>query len=369
MTRVLALVPHSPAVASVRFRVAQYVEPLAHRGIALELTSFFTQEESASVWSSRVVAATAATLRGYRRRSRDLGRLQDYDAAIVHREIAPYVNGVLVRRLTAGGVPYLYDFDDAIYLPAIGGRRVTRVLRNAREETIALCHKAASVLAGNRFLARFCESHGAAAVVLPTVVETAVFQPAPSPPSRPAIVWVGSHSTERYIDAITEPLRRVCALTRARVKVVSQSARSRMGALDVEGAVWRLEDDARYFREATVGIYPLPDDEWSRGKCGLKALLFLASGVPVVASPVGVLQDMVIPGETGFLACTPEEWEQHVSTLLTNERLRREMGARGRALVEERYSLEVGAEILAREIERVKRQRVTPRRPRANGMA
>jgi len=368
--RVLFVIPHPREGASGRHRVFQYLPWLEQEGITYEVRPFMSPALYRMLYqpgylSRKITMAAAAMLK----RLVDVVRSARADVVVIHREALPLGTPWLERIMARLCPSVIFDFDDAIYLPAIGGRRVTRVLRNAREETIALCHNAASVLAGNRFLARFCESHGAAAVVLPTVVDTAVFQPAPSPPSRPAIVWVGSHSTERYIDAITEPLRRVCALTRARVKVVSQSARSRMGALDVEGAVWRLEDDARYFREATVGIYPLPDDEWSRGKCGLKALLFLASGVPVVASPVGVLQDMVIPGETGFLACTPEEWEQHLSTLLTNDRLRREMGARGRALVEERYSLEVGAEILAREIERVKRQRVTPRRPRANGMA
>ncbi|MBI4539293.1 MAG: glycosyltransferase family 4 protein [Gemmatimonadetes bacterium] len=345
--RVLALVPHSAAVASVRFRVAQYREPLARRGIGLELASFFGPQESRHIYGPSAQRAVRATLRGYLRRLMDLRRVRQYDAVLVHREIAPYGNGVLADRLATTGVPYFYDFDDAIYLPAVGARHVTRLLRSARRETDLLCRRAAAVLAGNPFLAEFARRRGVPVEVLPTVVDTAVFRPAEAPPERPVIVWVGSHTTERYVESIAGPLSEVCRATGAQVRLVSQGARERIGSLAVEGVAWRLEDDARYYREATVGVYPLEDDEWGRGKCGLKALLFLASGVPVVASPVGVLNEIVIPGQTGFLARGSEEWHGHLMRLLMDEGLRRGMAGRGRRLVEERYSLEVGADILA----------------------
>lgn len=348
MLRVSCLVPHPVASPSSRIRVAQYAPLLRALGIELELASFFDEAGFSRLYRSTPGRKAADTVRGFARRVGQVRRSGSADAVLVHREVAPFLSGAFVRALE-GGPPVLFDLDDAVFLDAPGGSAWTRLLRRPAAETTALVRLARVSLAGNAYLADFVERAGGRVVHLPTTVDTDAFVPAPADaaggPLR--ISWVGTHSTQAYLDVVGPALRTLAAETSVEVTVVSNRPPEHIGGVPVRGLHWSLDHELSYFQESDVGIYPLPDDPWARGKCGGKAVQYMACGVPVVASPVGVLREMVVGDATGFPARTEQEWLEALRTLAADAPLRRRLGAGARALVEERYSLRRGAEVLA----------------------
>jgi len=352
MLRVACLVPHPRESPSSRIRVAQYAPLLRQWGIELEIFSFFDEREYARLYQVGAGRRIADTAGGFLRRVRQLRRARDADAVLIHREVAPLAGAPLLRALD-GGPPVLFDLDDAVFLPAPGGSRWLRLLRRAEAETVALVRRAQVCLAGNAYLADFVRRAGGRALHLPTTVDTDVFRAGGTsrdPRGPLKVSWVGTHSTQGYLDLAGPALGTLAAERPVEITVVSNRPPRDLGGVPVRGVRWSLDAELMYFQEADVGLYPLPDDAWTRGKCGGKAVQYMACEVPLVASPVGVLKDLVLDGETGFVARDSEAWVRALRSLAEDPGLRRRLGAAGRALIEEGYSLRKGAEILAEAI-------------------
>jgi glycosyltransferase involved in cell wall biosynthesis len=239
----------------------------------------------------------------------------------------------------------LFDFDDAVFLrdsyAPHGQDHAGRLRRFAA--TVRACD---AVVAGNAFLAAHAArwTEGRRVHVVPTCVDPSRYplrEPAPGPCTD--LVWVGSSSTlqgiERSAPLWEELGGRVPGL---RLKLVCDRFLS-LRNLPVVPCPWTEAGEADAVAAADVGVSWVPDDGWSRGKCGLKVLQYMAAGLPAVANPVGVHAEMVRHGETGFLAATPAEWVESVGRLARDPGLRRRMGRAGRRLVEERYSVAAGA--------------------------
>jgi len=246
----------------------------------------------------------------------------------------------------------VYDFDDAVFLSQPGANRWLEALRNPRGTTEAICRAAAQVLAGNAYLADFARSavgiaQEARVRIVPTAVDTASLVPRERAGSLPTLGWVGSDSTVPYLESLAPALRRLAQVVPHRLLVVGGRREPRLPGAAVEFAPWSAEREAELIGSMDVGLYPLDDTPWSRGKCGLKALQYMACGVPCVASCVGVLRDIVRPGVTGLHADSEDEWVEACARLLTGAEERRRMGEAGRALVEERYSVDRVAPLVA----------------------
>ena len=349
MLKVACLVPHPVASPSSRIRVAQYAPLLRSWGIELEVAPFFDDGSFSRLYEAGAGRRAADASAGFLRRLRQIRRARDADAILIHREVAPFASGPFVRAL-ANGPPVLFDLDDAVFLPAHGGNPLLRLVRRPEAETVALVRLAKLCLAGNAYLAEFVRRAGGRAVHLPTTVDTEVFR-APTAPRAAGdavrISWVGTHSTQGYLDMLAPALAALASEVQVEITIVSNRPPQSLAGLPVRGVRWSLDAELSYFQEADVGLYPLPDDAWTRGKCGGKAVQYLACEVPVIASPVGVLTDLVRDGVTGFLAADGDAWLTALRMLSGDASLRRRMGAAGRALVEERYSLRKGAEVLA----------------------
>jgi glycosyltransferase involved in cell wall biosynthesis len=266
----------------------------------------------------------------------------DADAVIVQRKLLPrWAIGLLrqrVRRL-------LFDFDDALWLRdsyAPHGFDDPKRLRRFRA-TVAACDL---VIAGNDFLAAEARRHTAPdrVVVIPTCVEPARYPVANhSPRDIVRLVWVGSHSTLRGLERFTHTLSAIgLAAPNVRLKLICDRFITVPG-LPVDECAWRAETEAAEIAAGDIGIAWVPDDPWSRGKCGLKILQYQAAGLPVIANPVGVQADMVRDGATGFVAATPEEWVSAVIRLAADAALRQRHGLNGRRQVEDCYSVAAGA--------------------------
>lgn len=267
------------------------------------------------------------------------------DAVILQRALLSSAEIEVLRRRVR---TLIFDFDDAIWLrdsyspKGIESRRRCRRFR-------ALLRRCDSVVAGNSFLADQATRRCAHVPVqtVPTCVDVGRYALArhDRPAGSAEIVWIGSSSTLQGLEAIRSTLELVGRRNRgASLKLICDRFLE-LRDLPIICRQWSEATEASEIAAADIGISWAPDDDWSRGKCGLKVLQYMAGGLPVVANPVGVQAQMVRHGQNGFLATTAEEWASAIGVLAGDPDLRRRMGQAGRALVEEQFSVETGARL------------------------
>lgn len=269
--------------------------------------------------------------------------LRDADLVILQRKLLPPWQLALLRRRVRRLV---FDFDDAVWLRDSYAARRPGQPRHMRRfaATVRACD---AVVAGNEFLrdhaARFTDP--ARVVVVPTCVEPAHY-PTALHGRRDGVqlVWVGSSSTLRGLvraRALLEAIGRACPGVGLTL-ICDQFLQ--LEALPVRAVRWSRTEEPAQIAAGDIGISWLPDDDWSRGKCGLKVLQYQAAGLPIIANPVGVQCDFVRPGETGFLVTTADEWIAAVRALAASPELRQRFGETGRRRVEREYSVTAGAQ-------------------------
>jgi glycosyltransferase involved in cell wall biosynthesis len=317
MIKVTALTSGKHAPAS-RFRVRQFIRPLRHLGI--DVTEFHPP------WSKyRMASVTPVGMLG---RLRGLRATRLSDITWLEREMIP---GRLSLERFAGRRK-LFDVDDAIWL-----------LNETRfsEQIAELCD---GVIAGNQFIADHYRQQHARVWVVPTSIDTEVWKPAEvrTPRARWMIGWIGSASNLPYLYGIEEPLADFLnEHPEAHLRVVSDRVPSfkRIPPSSWSFVCWSPDGEVRLVQEMDVGLMPLPDTEWTRGKCAFKMISYMAAGLPVVVSPVGVNSRILGQGEVGLAAASSEEWYDALLGLFEDRSLATRMGAAGREVVLEHYSV------------------------------
>lgn len=357
--RVLWLTPVPFEGAGSRFRIYQFLPALAAAGIRCDVSPFLDAAFFRMVY--RPGRTAEKTLRfgiaSLRRLASTLA-LGRYDALVVYRETFPIGGALIERWAKTRGIPLVFDLDDAIYLrdqvtmnPFVWRLKVPqRVWSAVRWSDLVVC--------GSEYLAGRCRPVNDRVLVLPTSVDLHAFTPRArhGPADETVIGWVGSHSSAiLYLDMLAEPLRRLAATHRIVVDVVGAGTPLAWPGVPVRNREWRLADEVQYFQNADIGVCPLRDDEWGRGKCAFKAIQYMAVGVPVVASRVGANTELIRDGENGFLAATDHEWEEKLGLLARDPWLRQQMGDAARKTIEERYSLQVVGPRLVRALTDVMR--------------
>ncbi|MGE0873765.1 MAG: glycosyltransferase family 4 protein [Burkholderiales bacterium] len=342
MIRLLGLALYGPLAASTRHRLGQYVPGLALEGIDLQVRSLLGDEYlrrrfagGSLPWLDLVVDAWG--------RCADLWRGARFDAAMLHCELFPLMPGGLERGLLPK--PYIYDFDDAFYLKYRKGRLgfMRWALGGKFDSVIA---GASAVTAGNAALADYARALNPATYQFPTVVDTEVHRPLPRERNnRFTVGWIGSPSTAPYLSALVEPLSVLAGEGALRFVVIGGKAPAIPGAEVVE-LPWSEQTEVALINSLDVGVMPLPDDDWARGKCAFKLIQYMACAIPVVASRVGANVD-VVANEAGFLAESVQEWVAALRTLRDSPQDARRMGEAGRLRVEQHYSLKRNLPILA----------------------
>jgi glycosyltransferase involved in cell wall biosynthesis len=345
--KVLALSPIPEEGAGCRFRISQYIPYLESAGFDVTLRSFYTPAFFALVYRRGRYLRKAASFIGLTlRQLLLLWRVRRYDLVFLYREIIPLgppiLESALARRLRP---PVVYDFDDAIFLPAVSeANKVISFLKDTSKPA-AIVRRSRRVTVGNAYLADFARAHNPAVDVVPTAVDTDRFVPRPRAAREGPLVvgWIGSPTTFAYLQGLSDVLRCVAARQLFVLKVSGAGRPVEFPGLNVVEVPWSLDREVELFNTCDIGVYPLTDDDWARGKCGFKAIQFMACGVPVVASAVGVNREIVQDGVNGFLAATPEEWVEKLERLLTDGALRASFREAGRRTIEEGYSVRVTA--------------------------
>jgi glycosyltransferase involved in cell wall biosynthesis len=346
MLGVLALVPYPTGrVPGQRYRIEQWAPLLRAQGVDLAFAPFLTPAALDVLYRpGHTLAKARATLRGHLRRVCDLRRAAAFDVAYVYREAA-LLGPAWVERRLARRLPFVFDFDDAIYLPAASAANAWTVALEPRDKTATICRLARHVIVGNETLAAFARRHARSVSVVPSTIDTDAYVARPRAPNpRPVIGWTGSLTTLPYLEALAPALRRLRARVDFELRVIGAEPRGDgFAGIDVRPMPWSAASEADDLRGFDVGLMPLPDDGWSRGKCGMKALQYMGLGIPAVVSPVGVNATLVEPGVSGFHARGDDEWVERLARLAGDPELRARLGAAGRRTVEAGYSARVQA--------------------------
>ena len=338
--RILAQTAYPPTVASARVRVVNHGPFLARLGISLDYQPALDEGEYALLLSPSSPLRKAAVLAASASRVRRAPRC---DLKLIHRLrlLAPFPGLDPPRTLD------VYDFDDALFLGSAApvNRRFAWAKQEARR-CIACLRRARLVLAGNAFLADVARRHARWVEVVPSCVDPER-QPVHSHQASEVLTagWLGSHTTSPYLAQVLPVFARLNE-RRTRVRLVVIGADTGVRADWIEHRPWSLERERADLAALDIGVMPLPDTDWARGKCGYKLLQYFAAGVPAVASPVGVSREM-IGGDHGLLASTSEEWLAALARLSNDADERRERGAAARAFVEREYSYQRWAPELA----------------------
>lgn len=345
--QVLALLPYPVGrVPGQRYRIEQWAPLLRLEGIELVFSPFLTARAMDVLYRPGHLASKAlATLGGYGRRLLEVGSPSLPEVVFVYREAA-LLGPAWLERLFAWRRPIVFDFDDAIYLVDTSAANAWARALKSPSKTAALCRLARQVTVGNPNLADFARTHTARVSVIPTTIDTDLYRLPTRPPNpRPVVGWTGSLTTLRYLEALAPTLVRLRQRCDFELRVIGGELR--VAGLEVTCLPWRPATEVADLGPLDVGLMPLADDPWSRGKCGLKALQYMALGIPPVVSPVGVNSAIVRHGHNGFLAATEEEWIACLTELLRDTALRQRLGRAARQTVEQQYSARVQAPRLA----------------------
>ena len=342
--RVLALVPYPLCEApGQRYRMEQWAPYLSEQGIDVHFAPFAGRRLAGMLYQRGHYGAKARHMtRAWIERAVTAWRASEYDVVYLYREAA-LVGPALLERVASWRNPRLvYDFDDAIWLAYVSPRNKYFSHLKVPGKTQAICRLAAAVTVGNETLAEFARRYNPAVTVVPSTISLREYKPKPIPPrdAVPVIGWTGSHSSAPYLRLVEGPLRRLAQHKRFRFLVIGIED-YRLDGVAVECRPWRAEAEVEDLWSLDVGVMPLFDEPWARGKCAMKAIQYLGVGVPAVVSPVGANRDVVAEGVSGFHAAGDDQWVEALERLLDDSDLRRRMGAEGRRNVETRYSAEV----------------------------
>ncbi|QKQ28146.1 glycosyltransferase family 4 protein [Candidatus Reidiella endopervernicosa] len=346
--RILVLSKYARNGASSRYRTYQYLPFFEQLDIEVKVMPLFDESYIDQLYNSGKVSRVEY-FRAFLRRISSLVTVYHYDVVLIEYEVFPYFPALFERLLSWTGIKYLVDYDDALFhqYDMHPSWLVRRLLGNKIATVMKLSEV---VIAGNGYLMDYAKLAGSKRVeVIPTVVDLDNYPLTVNNKrhnSKFTIGWIGSPTTARYLQLICPALREFCEASGSHVRIVG-SGEIELPGVDIEIVEWSEEDEIEMLHTFDVGIMPLPNEYWARGKCGFKLIQYMACGLPVIASPVGVNSDIVEHGVNGFLAKTTEEWVAALNALLSDSLLRQNMGEAGRSKVERQYSLQVTAPHLA----------------------
>jgi glycosyltransferase involved in cell wall biosynthesis len=285
----------------------------------------------------------------------DFPQFRRFDALFVHREVFPFFTPFFERLAQWINPRFILDFDDAVYVEPTHYRDWRSALRNSANFAQVVAGSA-HVIAGNQVLADYARQHNNHVTIVPTALDLDFYPPKRSFDADPVVVgWTGAWATAPSLSLLAPVFERLARTERFRLKIIGNANiyDLRFPGVEVEYCLWKLGTMIDDLRSFDIGVMPLPDTPWERGKCGGKLLQYMALGIPAVASPVGANKVIITDGEDGFLASAEEKWCERLRALIRSAPLRRQVGARARQKMEARYSTRVTAPQLRAIVEQV----------------
>lgn len=346
---VLGLCSYPLEAACTRYRLMQFVKPLAEKGINLTVLPLLDKDEFAGLYRRGQTLRKAVRLfNSARKRLFYSINARKFDALLVQREamiVGPPVFEWLYK--TIGKCPLILDLDDATYLSYVSptyGRLGSALKFFGKTDT--LIDWSETVICGNRHIAEYVEGRGKNAVVVPTVVDTDKFYPVEKDNLKTTVIgWIGTHSTFPLLAEIFPVLQDLARKYDFILKIVGAGRNEiKLDGVRIENLDWSLEREIADFQSLDIGLYPLEatesvSKEWLAGKSGFKAIQYMAVGIPFVVTPIGVCAEIGIENETHFSALNREQWYESLVKLLKSADLRKEMGRNGRSYALKHYTV------------------------------
>lgn len=369
MIRLLALVQKPAGLApNQRFRLEQWA-PFLERdhGIAVEFEPFESPPLTRMLYQRGGTVRKIGLVLGDAWRRRDaVARARAFDAVVILRESSLLGGAWVERALARAGVPFVFDFDDAIWLWSASGPNGAMTLARCPWKVVESCRLAAAVTVGNEFLADYARTYNQNVALVRTSIDVERFRVAPEPDAAPfTVVWTGSHSTLAHLETARDAIEALGREMPLRVRVVCDVSPPAYEHATLDFRAWSAEREAADLAAGHVGIMPLPNDAFARGKCGCKALQYMAIGRPVVVSPVGINRDVVTDGVSGYWADGTDQWVARLRRLATDPGLRAAMGAAARERVLDGFTAEQAAADFAAVVRQVVAGRVERRQRRS----
>lgn len=345
-----ALIPYPLNIApGQRYRIEQWEPHWQAQGITVEMLPFADDALMQLLHRPGNYLGKAIGLtRCFLRRILLLGSLHKYDAIYLFRAASIVGPALLERLISLLRRPIIYDFDDAIYLlHTTAANRYFGWLKFPGKTT-SLCRLSSHVVVGNGYLAEYARQYNERVTVIPSSVDTDAYESKhkKESPGRVIVGWTGSSTSQTHLEGFAPMLRELMKQREIELHVISDRQPNLPGVQFVWHQ-WSPETEIQDLARFDIGIMPMPDDKWSRGKCSMKALLYMAMGIPTICSAVGMNTEVIQHGENGLLAKTDQEWLECLKMLIDDTTLRRRLGVAGRQTIEERYSMRRCAALFA----------------------
>jgi len=342
--KLLYIAPHRPGRSpGQRFRFEQYQDFLNQNGFSI------TYSFIVNAWDDRILYAKGKyllklwiALKAIFIRMYDWVRCGRYDVILIYREANFLGHVFFEKRFAASKVPVLFDFDDAIWLNDVSeGNKNLKWLKRP-EKTAEIVALSNLVMVGNQYLANYAQQYNPKVLIIPTSINTDYHKTKRYHKNGSVCIgWTGSSTTIKHFDEARPFLIR---LKEKYGDAISFKVIVDVSFTDTElgfsSTLWSAETEIKELNTIDIGIMPLPDDKWSKGKCGFKGIQYMALAKPTVMSPVGVNTEIINDGENGFLAATHDEWLTKLSWLIESDELRENLGKKGQQTIVERYSVE-----------------------------
>jgi len=345
MKKILILCAHRPNRSpSQRYRFEQYLSFLETEGFSFTFSPLLNEKQDRIFYAhGNLLKKAFILLHSIFVRIKDCTRFKQYDIIFIQREATFFGTSYFEKRAVRSGAYVIFDFDDSIWLADTSpGNKKWEWLKKPEKlfETLKCVH---CVIAGNSYLTNIAKNYNSNCITIPTTIDTSFHVPNLKRSGKDITVigWSGSISTIKHFLELVPVLKRVQEkyLSKVSFKVMADKIYVHE-TLKIEGVKWSAEEEVNILNSFDIGLMPLPDDEWSRGKCGLKGLSYMACGVATIMSPVGVNSEIIAHQKNGLLASTQEEWFEKICLLIDNPELRQRLGNEGRNTVVEKYSVE-----------------------------
>jgi glycosyltransferase involved in cell wall biosynthesis len=358
--QLLLLLPYAwDTSPSQRFRIEQWTPWLRSHGVDVHPSTLLTASAQKLLYGDGGTAKKALMMAGcVLQRVAQLSGLRRFDAVWLHRAALPVGPALIERWIVSSKIPVIFEFDDAIYLTHTSeANRAFRSLKFSHK-TAQICKLSSHIVVGNAYLAEYARRFNDNVSIIPTTIDTESYRARSTYRADCPVVigWSGSGTTVAHLRTLDRVLQRVAQREDVRLHVIG-TPEYHLEGVTTYARGWTVERELPELDRFDVGVMPLPDEEWARGKCALKALQYMALGIPTVTSPVGVNGVIIRDGENGFLASTEDEWVEKLLTLTRDVHAREKVGRAGRRTVETGYSALSQAPQVLEVLKRVVRQR------------
>lgn len=356
--KVCALMPDPyDTTPSQRFRIEQWEPYLKQKNIKIDYHSFSDQRLREVIYQNgQITNKIVELLRANLRRIKQVLKAKKYDAVFLHRAASMIGPAWFEKYLQLSGVPIIFDFDDSIFMTDVSDANKRFAWAKFSGKTADICKYSKSITVGNSFLAEYARKYNDNVYIVPTSIDTSRYQPREKTNKenkRTVIGWTGSSTSQYHLEAF-EPVLAELIKNRSEdieIRVISNREPS-FQKIPYTWRTWSAETEVEEISEIDVGIMPTPDDEWSRGKCALKALQYMSLEIPAICTDMGANRDVINHGENGFLAKTSEQWLSYFEILIDDMDLRLKLGKKARETVVNHYSMEKCAELFAEVVEK-----------------